>query len=234
MKHYILGFAFAAFVVVACGSEGDPIIGGGNFACAPGACGGGKCDTTLGCVQCLGDADCRAGEPFCISGRCEACRNNADCGASAPSCWPGDNKCHAKCTDNSQCGSDGTKLCDTALGACVECNTNADCSAPEAICDAFTRRCVRCAANSDCPAAAAHCVRGRCAECTADADCPAAEPRCDLEELECKSAPVCSNTSGCAAPTPICDDGKRCVQCKDDDHCPATTPKCRDNTCTVN
>ena len=41
MKHYILGFGVAAFVVVACGSDGDtPAIGGGTFACAPGACGG--------------------------------------------------------------------------------------------------------------------------------------------------------------------------------------------------
>lgn len=234
----MIAFAFAAVVVVACGSEGEDtgLIGGGNFACAQGACGGGKCDTTLGCVQCLGDVDCGAGNPFCLSGRCEQCRNNADCGAAAPACWPGDHECHEKCTDDSQCGDNGTKLCDTATGACVECNQNSDCGSGEPICDLVTRRCARCAVNADCPASAARCVRGRCAECTSDVDCPAAEPSCDLEELECRAAPVCTSTSGCTAPTPICDDGRRCVQCTRDEHCRTDGGdfECRDRECVPN
>src|SRR4051812_5397465 len=124
MKHYILAVGVVAFVVVACGSDGDDNSGlvgsgGGSFSCGAGACGGGKCDGALGCVQCLGDGDCGAGNPFCITGRCEACRSNTDCGAAAPACWPGDHDCHAKCTDNSQCPDRDTKLCDAALGACV-------------------------------------------------------------------------------------------------------------------
>lgn len=238
MKHGMIALAVAAVVVVACGSDGEDtglIGGGGNFQCAQGACGGGKCDANLGCVQCLGDTDCGAGDPFCIAGRCEKCRTNADCGAGAPACWPGDHECHAKCTSDSQCGDRGTKFCDTATGACVECKTGTDCGSGEPICDVATGRCARCAVNADCPAAAARCVRGRCAECTSDFDCPAAEPSCDLEELQCRAAAVCTSTSGCAAPTPICDDGKRCVQCTKDEHCPADggQPNCKDRVCTL-
>jgi hypothetical protein len=106
----LMAIGVTTALVVACGSSDGGGIGGGGpggsgVACDPATasgCGGEKCDTALGCVECLGDTDCRAGEPFCTRGRCGACRVNADCGVAAPSCWPRDNKCHAACTSNAQ------------------------------------------------------------------------------------------------------------------------------------
>lgn len=264
-----IGVALALVVAVtgACGGS-DAGVGSGNGGigspCATDvatACGAKKCDAALGCVQCLADTDCGAGDPFCIRGSCEACRTNADCGAAAPSCWPGDNKCHPACTSNAQCTGQGggdPRLCDTTTGACVGCNANTDCAAPRPICDAVSRRCVGCASNADCGAAAPRCdlAEGKCVQCLTGADCPAATPRCDPEEHVCRAA-GCTSDAQCAAPTPKCNVGSgscvqcvvradcagtpatpvckdtRCVQCADDTDCPAATPKCKDRVCTT-
>ena len=175
---------FVLIVVAACGGSsstgpGDGIPGGAACtANAATACGNRKCDASLGCVQCVADTDCGAGSPFCIRGSCGACRSNTDCGAAAPACWPGDHTCRPSCTAGTACGMKDTKVCDAATGACLGCQTAADCGAGEPICDATTKSCVACAVNSDCPATKPRCspANGRCVACLSNADCGTAAP----------------------------------------------------------
>lgn len=181
-------------VVVACGSSASTgatgTSGGSGIACdaaATSTCGSRKCDTVLGCVECLTDPDCGAGEPFCFGGKCAACRTNSDCGVSAPACYPKDGKCHAACTATTGCDAD-QKQCDVASGVCFGCRSNADCAAPKAVCNTTRAQCTECASNADCPASAPRCAgaEGKCAQCLSNADCGAAAPVCDLDDFKCK------------------------------------------------
>ncbi len=143
------------------------------------------CDPALGCLECASDNQCPAGSPRCVRGKCEVCASNADCPAATPVCFPDDDRCHGACPATSCSGE--TPYCNTSTGACVGCNSNADCTDPEKrLCDSVTFQCVTCTSNADCGAGAPFCYvrKGKCVSCLTNADCPQAAPICD-DELEC-------------------------------------------------
>ena len=93
------------------------------------------CNPVTGtCVECVADAACKLPTaPFCVANQCVGC-------ASAPS---------------GQCAQlkPTTPAC-SATGACVECNTSADCTLDPArpICSATDHTCRACTADSECAA----------------------------------------------------------------------------------
>ncbi len=151
------------------------------------------CDPALGCVECSSDANCPAGKPRCVRGSCEVCTQNADCPATSPTCFPDDHKCHGACTSTTCSGE--TALCNAITGACVGCNSNADCADPETpLCDPVTSQCVTCLSNANCGSKTPLCYvrQGKCVACLTNADCPPAAPVCGTD-LTCGSGNGCSS-----------------------------------------
>lgn len=288
---FVLGSLSVTIVVVACGSSGDagntdlvvpppdatteaapPLQDSGSGADAnnsggacdtasAAACGGRKCDTKLGCVECATDGECAAAgkDPFCILGRCEACRTNTDCGVAAPVCYPDDHQCHRSCVGDAAVSCQGnTPLCNATTGACVGCNVATDCPATSPICEPITSQCVACTLDSNCPAAKPKCDARRfeCVACVVSADCAAGQicngdnrcitkctgdgqctdpqrPKCNLTTGACAE---CLDATQCTGtPTrPICDTnrGGRCVECVVNAECgDGGTPFCKDSQC---
>jgi hypothetical protein len=172
---------------------------------------GQHCDPTLGCVTCTMDSHCSASARFCVLGSCVQCMTNTECGGTTPSCWPGIQVCHAACTSNQQCADEGNaRICNASTGACVGCNSSADCPTSQAICDATTQQCVQCSGSADCAGTSTPaCLRNRCVECATNADCWGAMPYC---------------ASGGDSPG-------RCVECLQSAQCPPSTPSCNSGTC---
>ena len=107
MHRRLLAVAFSIALAIACGSSSSDAPPGGCDTATAKACGGLKCDATLGCVFCNTDGDCRDGPaaraefPFCVRGTCTNCRSSADCKDPAkPSCWPGELYCRQPCDAN--------------------------------------------------------------------------------------------------------------------------------------
>jgi Cys-rich repeat protein len=167
------------------------------------------CDLILGCVTCTMDSHCPASARYCVLGSCVQCKTNTDCGGTTPSCWPGIQMCHAACTSNQQCAQDGNaRICNTSTGACVGCNSTADCPTSQSICDPTTQQCVQCSSSADCAGTSTPaCLRNRCVECATSADCPNGMPYC---------------ATG---------DPPRCVQCLQNAQCPPNAPSCNGGTC---
>ena len=288
--HLLIGSLGVVALVIACGSSDDagnadivtPVpeasttdtsapptdsgsdannSGGPCDPAATAACGGRKCDTKLGCVECAADGDCTAAgaDPFCILGRCEACRTSSDCGVAAPVCYPEDHRCHRSCVGDSAVSCQGkSPICDTTSGACIGCKASTDCPATAPICEPTTRQCAACTQSSECPAARPKCAipRFECVACIVSSDCPAGQTcngdnRCVVKctgDGQCTDPqqPKCNVTTGacvqcldatqCTATpaTPICAtnrDGK-CVQCVTNAHCgDGGTPFCKDSEC---
>ena len=181
---------------------------------AASACGcrpGQQCDPALGCVDCLMDSQCPASSRFCVQGLCVQCKANGDCGAgTTPACWPASHTCHPACTSSQQCQDGNATICNTSTGACVGCNTSADCPTSQKFCDPTTQQCVQCVSTADCAGTSTPvCVRNRCAECATSADCSGATPYC--------------NAGG--------DNGPRCAQCLQSAQCPPSAPNCNSGTC---
>jgi hypothetical protein len=242
------------FWLGACGNDSDEF----PIGPAPGSCQrGGEscptlCDPGLGCVDCLTDDDCGAGQPFCVHGECTECSVNEDCG-TGQSCFPENHDCQDACQDSGDCGG-GAPICDPMTGQCLGCVDATDCD-NEPICDPLTKQCVDCSTDEDCGVAQPFCdANGHCQECIFDGDCPAAEPLCiDHECHEAPTActgngdcggdnPICDLDSGdcvgclvnddCPADAPVCDpDGNNCVECFLDEHCPAALPVCNGDEC---
>jgi Cys-rich repeat protein len=144
------------------------------------------------------------------------------------------------------CGGCGDVIglhCDVDAGACVQCLTNAHCTAPYDICDPTTHRCVECLVSADCGGGRAceptthhcgakctsvsecaafpatnHCSQGGiCGTCDDDGDC-GTNMHCDTASGQCSE---CNDNSHCAQPTPICDRSREiCVQCLTGADCP--------------
>jgi hypothetical protein len=172
---------------------------------------GQHCDPTLGCVTCTMDSHCPASARFCVVGSCVQCKTNTDCGGTTPSCWPGLQMCQAACTSNQQCAQDGNaRICNTSTGACVGCNSSADCPTSQSICDPTTQQCVQCSSSADCAGTSTPaCLRNHCVQCATNADCPGPMPYCALGG----------------------DSPGRCVQCLQNAHCPPSAPSCNSGTC---
>ncbi|HEY2516793.1 MAG TPA: hypothetical protein VGI39_38245 [Polyangiaceae bacterium] len=225
-----LGVALAG----ACGgSSGNGSIAAGSVCATAGACAN-KCDPTLGCVDCLTDADCGGATKFCSAGTCVACRTNADCGVSAPACWPGDHRCHASCSAAGSNGCNGAEpYCDSSSGACEECRTSADCQTGAPICNAETHACAQCATDKDCPQSRPRCLpTGECRQCLGNSDCGGSTPVCQANLLVCIAG--CSSDANCKAPFPRCDIAHDiCVPCLVSADC-APTQKCQNEVCVAN
>lgn len=147
------------------------------------------CAPTLGCTECATNADCiDPSKPACVLGKCTECGPDAACGA-AEACYPRNQKCEPKCSTNSDCPSNAP-ICVTATGACVGCQTNADCMGvkDQPICEPTRAQCSACASSADCGAAAPVCNLndGQCHECLVDDDCP--------------TSYVCATDHNCHAP----------------------------------
>lgn|GEM_PF-1992988 len=116
--------------------------------CAPG---GLHCDRAAAlCQQCLDDGHCATGSQVCLRGACvglEACTTSRTC--------PG-------------------QVCDTALGHCVDCARDTDCTGGR-VCRASN--CVApprtCASSAACTSLGQVCAAsGECVDCATDIDCP--------------------------------------------------------------
>ena len=126
-----------------------------------GACGGGTplCELTSGkCVACLSDTNCTANStaPHCdtastftcigCSGSDTNCSGNANGGACQPN-----GSCRLCRSGSTGACTGGTSQCDTVTGACVECLSNANCTASsnKPFCDTSgnSDTCVSCGGN---------------------------------------------------------------------------------------
>ncbi len=203
------------------------------------------CDTTIGCVDCLGDSDCGAANPFCHQGKCRECEDADDCNAGS-ACFPKDHECHPACSGNADCDKNDESLCDPDSGACVGCFDDADCGGDDPFCDPATQQCSECLSDGDCGAAQPFCdgSDGECVECNVDGDCDNGvcdghdckfacegdddcggdKPRCDIQRGDCVA---CLSDGDCGAASPTCDSDGRCVACVVDGDCPVATPICR-------
>ncbi|MCB9738560.1 MAG: hypothetical protein H6747_04770 [Deltaproteobacteria bacterium] len=115
-------------------------------------------------------------------------------------------------------------VCDKAAGACVACNTNVDCQAPDT-CKAHF--CVpppkACGSSKDCAELGQVCDKslGHCVDCVTADDCGAGkicqstvcvEPLCTPAEVRCKddaTLEICSANGNAWSPTP-CAEGQTC------------------------
>lgn len=139
------------------------------------------CSPSGECVECATDAHCASPLPACdvTLGRCVGCRGAVGC--SAPTvCSPARPVCLTPCQDSAQCPGfvDGCRsnvcsacnedddcgagrFCDTPVGRCVACLTDAHCATPTPRCDLSSGTCRACAINADCAPGAA-CAQGTC------------------------------------------------------------------------
>lgn len=239
MKHSVLAaLAFTVFgcdcapAVARCQSTQECVAPGQPY-----------CDTqTATCVECQQDEQCGAGfvcngsacEAGCRDerGRCELgqvcnpgagcveCVTDAQCGpgrlCQANVCVPGCSAQHPTCPSG--------LMCDAALGRCVQCTTNAQCTTPGLpVCNPATNTCVTCIGNGDCTTAGApvcNLATNSCVNCVVDAECPRGQ-RCQRN--------VCTPGCGPNQPCPmnqVCSTAGQCVQCTSDSQCGGATPKC--------
>lgn len=247
-----LVLGLSALLASACGSD----EGGGSDSNNTCSLGGQKCalgcSAIYGCVECIGDAECGAGAPYCVVGQCVQCSANAQCGAGQ-ACYPREHECKAACATNSDCPGEAP-LCDPT-GTCVGCTENSDCPADKPICDPVSRQCGDCSVNDHCGATEPICNQqeGKCEEClidihcsngqlcgtdhkchnacSSDADCADdGKPHCNIEKNECVE---CLASTDCPDPTaPICADNKHCVGCVTSADCgDLTAPVCDGGEC---
>ncbi len=118
------------------------------------------------------NVDCGAAAPVCNgqNGECVECLVDANCKAGYR--CNQDHHCHAYCTTNANCDS-AHPFCDTKSGECRTCLTNANCPATAPLCT-NDGRCVACLANTDCkdPSLPFCFHQDHCAQCAQNSDCP--------------------------------------------------------------
>lgn len=134
------------------------------------------------------------GEPDASPG--VGCTADADCRVASLHCQLALGRC-VECLDDQDCSNDDATRCDGALFRCVSCIADGDC-VDGSRCDAVERRCApSCATGQDCVDAHA-CKNGLCVACDRDIECRESDA----------SAPVCSAS------------GLDCVSCREDAQCP--------------
>jgi len=214
------------------GEAGAAPIPPGDLACNTNQdCKGDRpvCDPIKGCVACIYDWDCPAGDRcdanqcfqkqrcsatskctdparrVCdpVGNVCVACRADDDC-AKGQRCDA--NRCEAieKCTNSRDCT--GGKVCNSTAGVCVACVVNGDCGAGNAC---FANRCVpTCSSDKACLGIGLLCDKqaARCVECLSHADCPS--------DYFCGEDGACQKDV-CKAGTSRCDDTHTLQTCTD-------------------
>ena len=183
-----------------------------------------SCNMMTGaCVECLGPAECMVeGKRFCVANACAGCASApADaCKAPTPVCDMPGGSC-VECTTAAHCKDPTKPFC--AASKCVACGmapagqTCATLDATKPACDATTGACIECNTSADCTATAKPiCVNKQCVACTGDAQCvaKAASPgiclahldgRCasEAETIHVRKGSGCGGNAGTAA-QPVC------------------------------
>ena len=128
------------------------------------------------------------------------------CAGTTPVCNIPTATCRA-CNPNLSTDCPQGLICDASgpqKGACVECETNANCSGTKPVC--FANVCTACNADDGlgsprgCSSALPYCAfDGTCGKCAADQDCGVghAGPRCDVATGACTD--TCTNDTQCGA-----------------------------------
>jgi Cys-rich repeat protein len=203
-------------------------------------------------TPCLGDTDCAAPTPYCITGVgiCAECREDAHCSMGTPHCSTA-GKCLI-CMQNAHCAAG--EICQN--NACVlenGCESDADCDTGKH-CDLHDHKCYTCVTDAHCAGAYVcvpdlhrceacyldqHCVSGdhcwtgnfTCVECLDDSHCPTGT-HCNLSSHSC-TAVVCTSDNDCVNEPmrPKCHiPTGDCVQCVAHADC-GTYQWCRDFSC---
>jgi hypothetical protein len=123
----------------------------------------------------------------------------------------------APCNSDADCLSG---VCVVALGACMECADDNDCSTEE---QCYKFSCIKrppCLNNADCEGIGrCDTVAGLCDQCVEDSDCGASPWRCDAGVC----ALGCNANRDCVLDT-VCDTvAKVCVECLVDEDCPSSS-----------
>jgi len=126
---------------------------------------------------------------------------------------------------SSQCVNDvdcnGTQVCSTARGVCVDCISDVNCPANLPVCDSSNNQCVGCLSNAGCPINKPHCdsASKQCVQCTGSSDCGGGTPLCNTITKTCVG---CISPGDCPMGAPICAPGNNtCVQCLTNSQCTA-------------
>jgi hypothetical protein len=158
------------------------------------------------CVQCLVDADCKAGMGLsCIANKCQVptqgCKSTTDCAgmASTPVCDLPTGRC-IRCLSATDCPMNN----DCTSEACVPyttCMNSLGCPQGQ-VCDTSRMRCVQCVGDNDC-ATTQRCALSVCRlKCTSDNMCTSMGMLCDISHgycvgcltaNDCKPEQYCSN-----------------------------------------
>ena len=99
--------------------------------CRANTCGGAfpLCDAENGCSQCLADADCSVGAPYCDGLHCVQCRSDGDC-SGGEICRGG--ACTVACSYGTPCPSAARPFCSSSTDSCTQCRDDEDCPSGEA------------------------------------------------------------------------------------------------------
>jgi hypothetical protein len=139
------------------------------------------------------------------------------------------------CDDDGECGISSLH-CDVANATCVECVSDAQCTAQgrgRDRCDTAAYTCVECGLDSDCGQGRVcrhrHCVT-LCASEGPSSSCPTSAPYCEDDDddgfcVQCGDDLPQRCASGNAA-GPICTRTGACVECQADRDCKAPSPRC--------
>ena len=188
-----------------------------------------KCDSGK-CVECKDGSHCSSG--ICISNSCAECNDTYDCrNPVVPVC--SSNTC-VPCTDDIDC----THIINPLLkpfcndtGACVECESNADCAGKSGSRCSEYGVCSICLNSTECttgPDSYCHTALGKCTECELHEHCQDhSNSQCSSEGScePCKNKYHCAHfddTKACKTISPG-STGGICVECASDEDCPTET-----------
>lgn len=189
-------------------------------------------------TACSSNSDCPSNLPACSEGKCVECLNDGDCkGVSGrPYCNKVNKEC-AQCAKDAHCTT-GLKKCH-ALGACRQCDTDADCPPNGPRCERTSGLCARCSTDADCKnlklppgfplgtkcgPVETYVGVNVCMPCVKDSDCSDQRfKKCKLDEwgtrqcIGCKTDAECCKGSG---PCPLkCDVATATCTCTADAEC---------------
>ncbi len=141
------------------------------------------------CLACVSDSNCTSttGRPHCdsILHFCVQCAGDQDCTGAGMKCNPATRTCIKPCSTLADCPTAGTWCND---GVCSQCDDDFHCPSVRTYCDSSIGQCTACVTDAQCTAAAApHCNRavGACVGCVTSTDCPGGTV-CDPADSTCK------------------------------------------------
>lgn len=197
------------------------------------------CVPNLGrCGACLSSADCTASDPVCWPSdhNCHmACNTNSDCpnqGSHICQKTTGPGIC-VGCRPGWAATDCPTGVCNPYSQQCVSCMVDSDCPQDHPHCNASQGACVECESNADCGSGAVCDLKTNACRsgCTSDSQCGGQTPICNMATFACVQ---CTGNGNCSGSLRVCGPGSKCVQCVTDTDCPMATPVCNVNACAVN